>query len=243
MGLCVIISNYKFQKKEEDKAGLSESSQPDTTANLPTATGSMEPADHCPKYNRDGTHLDVQELEKTFEWLNFKVEKHLDCTAQNILDILASIARRVDLKKYFALVCCILSHGGTDGIYGTDWQIVTRAETRKIFDGNRCKALLEKPKVFFIQACRGLGMDYGVLKFIPDEPSCKSTSTEPTERFDDDLPGPLTLNTVVSSGWYSILHCNCIFKHLGTSRTSHILMLGRGPEDTLIGTKNFMAPQ
>jgi caspase 7 len=54
-----------------------------------------------------------------------------------------------------------MSHGGNDG------EIVTRDGTLRVadlwehFNGTRCPSLVGKPKLFFIQACRGLRVDPG----------------------------------------------------------------------------------
>ena len=52
-------------------------------------------------------------------------------------------------------VCVICSHGTNKGIYGTDGEIVPIDDVTTMFDGQNCKALINKPKLFFIQACRG----------------------------------------------------------------------------------------
>lgn len=52
-------------------------------------------------------------------------------------------------------VCCIMSHGCTDGVYGTDVKTISRDDIFGPFSGTSCPSLINKPKVFFIQACRG----------------------------------------------------------------------------------------
>ncbi|XP_011660412.1 caspase-3-like [Strongylocentrotus purpuratus] len=48
-----------------------------------------------------------------------------------------------------------MSHGEKRGIYGTDLEVVTIREIKSKFSGRQCPALIGKPKIFFIQACRG----------------------------------------------------------------------------------------
>ncbi|XP_070545032.1 caspase-7-like [Ptychodera flava] len=56
----------------------------------------------------------------------------------------------------------ILSHGDDGIIYGTDG--TTRVEElTEYFSGENCKTLVGKPKLFFLQACRGTEFDDGVL--------------------------------------------------------------------------------
>lgn len=55
-------------------------------------------------------------------------------------------------------VCCVLTHGNEQGMYGSDDKILTIGDILSPFSGDRCPALAGKPKVFFIQACRGSEM-------------------------------------------------------------------------------------
>ncbi|KAJ0050230.1 hypothetical protein NL108_014310, partial [Boleophthalmus pectinirostris] len=68
-----------------------------------------------------------------------------------------------DHSQNASFVCVILSHGKEDKIYGTDDYIELDKLTR-CFKGDRCKSLREKPKLFFIQACRGIKRDPGVVR-------------------------------------------------------------------------------
>ena len=49
--------------------------------------------------------------------------------------------------------CAILTHGEDGVVYGTD-RSVEIDQITKPFKGDKCKSLVGKPKVFFIQACR-----------------------------------------------------------------------------------------
>ena len=114
-------------------------------------------------YDRKGTEIDEAALCKTFKWLHFDVRQFPNRTADEIRGELDKIAQE-DHSKYDAFVCCILSHGCEKGIYGKDWNCIPISEIRSIFKGNYCKSLREKPKIFFIQACRGKDRDMGTLK-------------------------------------------------------------------------------
>ena len=56
----------------------------------------------------------------------------------------------------FAIV--LMSHGAKDYVYGTDGcqnnNLVSLDKIQEIFDSENCKSLIEKPKLFFIQACQ-----------------------------------------------------------------------------------------
>lgn len=129
--------------------------------------------DHS-EYDRKGTEIDEDVLCRTFEWLQFDVKKFPNRTADEIRCELNKIAKE-DHSKYDAFVCCILSHGCEKGIYGKDWNCIPISEIRSIFKGDSCKSLREKPKIFFIQACRGKDRDMGTLKWD------KATESEESE--------------------------------------------------------------
>ena len=54
-----------------------------------------------------------------------------------------------------SVVVILMSHGDLHGIYGTDEHIVRLTEIQDKFTGRNCPALVDKPKIFFVQACRG----------------------------------------------------------------------------------------
>ena len=61
--------------------------------------------------------------------------------------------------RYDFFVLCILSYGSAEGIY--DGECISIDFIRNRFLGNECYSLHEKPKLFFIQACRGPEQDQG----------------------------------------------------------------------------------
>jgi hypothetical protein len=68
---------------------------------------------------------------------------------------LEELAESVDFRIYSCLACVIMSHGGENyQIYGLDWRSV-RLDHDIINIFRDCERLLGKPKLFFVQACRG----------------------------------------------------------------------------------------
>ncbi|CAH1240767.1 CASP9 [Branchiostoma lanceolatum] len=65
-------------------------------------------------------------------------------------------------QNYDCCVVVLLSHGGQGGIFGTDSGVIRFTEILQKFDGENCPALIGKPKLFFVQACRGDDKDTGV---------------------------------------------------------------------------------
>ncbi|XP_065646856.1 caspase-7 isoform X3 [Hydra vulgaris] len=106
--------------------------------------------------HRKGTNKDVIELEKVFSWLNFKVEVYWDKDAKSILDIIKKPPTLNENQQAIdCFVCCILSHGFTDGVYGSDGIKLRFSDMQAAINGNSAKWLVEKPKLFFVQACQG----------------------------------------------------------------------------------------
>ncbi|NP_001129724.2 caspase 20, apoptosis-related cysteine peptidase isoform X1 [Danio rerio] len=101
---------------------------------------------------RRGSDEDQNYLAKVFRWLGFEVVAHRNKTAAEMKNILQALGRTVDGDCF---VCCVLSHGVEEGVCGTDGSLVSVDEIRNPFTGVNCQKLVGKPKLFFIQACRG----------------------------------------------------------------------------------------
>lgn len=63
----------------------------------------------------------------------------------------------------------IISHGFKGGVYGNDGECLGSSEIREYLAGNRCSRLRKKPKLGFIQACRGHLIDIAFVQ--RDSPS------------------------------------------------------------------------
>ena len=50
---------------------------------------------------------------------------------------------------------CILSHGESGVVFGTDGRPVKIEDLETLFDGQQCNQLVGRPKLFLIQACQG----------------------------------------------------------------------------------------
>ena len=101
---------------------------------------------------RNGAELDVANLNKTFNSLNFSVTTRTDLTADQMKACLDDYAQ-MDQTNMDMFVCVIMSHGDNESILGTDLNKYTVAEL--IAPIKRCPTLANKPKLFFLQACRG----------------------------------------------------------------------------------------
>ncbi|XP_043095770.1 caspase-22 [Puntigrus tetrazona] len=114
-----------------------------------------------PKSKRNGSQKDVDSLNDLFEHLGFLVEVEKDKTADQIKALMIQYSE--DARHGDCFVCCIMSHGNEAGLMGCDDQICPLNDITSPFDGDNCPALVGKPKVFIIQACRGHKMQTKVV--------------------------------------------------------------------------------
>ena len=77
----------------------------------------------------------------------------------------------MDHSSCASFACAILTHGEDGVIYGIDRSIEIDTIT-KPFKGDRCKSLVGKPKIFFIQACRL--KDYLPMRVTADQAVCQT---------------------------------------------------------------------
>ncbi|KAM6936577.1 caspase-2 isoform 2-T2 [Lycodopsis pacificus] len=111
---------------------------------------------------RKGGEVDDEVLRKVFTELDYLVTVHRDLTAQGMRTCIQNFCRRPDHQTVDSCVVCLLSHGVEGAIYGTDGQLLQLDWVFESFDNAHCPLLQNKPKMFFIQACRGEEMDCGV---------------------------------------------------------------------------------
>lgn len=113
---------------------------------------------------RNGTEKDCERLEKTFRELDFEVNIYNDLKREEISRILQKVAD-MNHQNNDCIVVIVLSHGETgrlearDGNYAVDeiWEPFLNSQS-----------LIGKPKLFFIQACRGNWTDPGVTVMAKD---------------------------------------------------------------------------
>ena len=130
--------------------------------------------------NRKGTKKDGDDLKAVLEGLQFDVRDYMDLNLNEIIEILfkgetleifqfifinlllISVSRE-DHSNNDCLLVTVMSHGMEEGtILAADREYNVQ-ELWENFIGDNCKSLIGKPKLFFIQACRGSMVDPGVL--------------------------------------------------------------------------------
>ncbi|KAL0105884.1 hypothetical protein PUN28_015954 [Cardiocondyla obscurior] len=126
---------------------------------------------------RKGSVKDALDLKTSLDKLEFDVRVYTDPAVKTISTVLQSTAAE-DHTDADCLIVVAMSHGesgllhSTDSLYPVDMLWTP-------FTGDRCSSLAGKPKLFFIQACRGARLDKGV-KIIHETDSKGPTYSIPT---------------------------------------------------------------
>ena len=112
-----------------------------------------------PQSPRRGSEVDVIRVEELFAALHFSVRTKQNLSEQQLLKELADVACQ-DHSAYDCFVLWLMSHGRSGEVFCSDRRTVA---IQTVHDKlSKCKTLSGKPKLFFIQACRGIGEDVGV---------------------------------------------------------------------------------
>lgn len=95
-----------------------------------------------------------------------------DLTSGDIIDLMQTWQHVQDHKDRNCFICCVLSHGESGAIYGTDEKLVSIRMLTSHFTAKQCPQLAAKPKLFFIQACQGKNIQ---------RPVCVDTDGQPPD--------------------------------------------------------------
>lgn len=128
---------------------------------------------------RKGSDEDANRFDLIFKQLGFETVMTRNLTADAMKDKFKELAAACR-PEHDALFIFILSHGSEHGIYGTDgFEVYLESEIISCFDNHNCKAMIGKPKVFVIQACRGRAKDCGGEGDTTDSIAWTVTSDSP----------------------------------------------------------------
>ena len=140
-------------KAEEMKAFLTVvASSDDIQTNLPSATKTSE----------------ISKALEKFE-MNEKIKTAMEClTTEECKAALETVTKNREMKEvvlkvlekplsaYHGLIVFIMTHGGEQGkLFGSDGKHITIEEMASLFSGSNCPQLVDKPKIFVIQASSG----------------------------------------------------------------------------------------
>lgn len=111
------------------------------------------------KKDREGSENDVKTVKDFFEdTLKFRVEVEQDLTLDNLKTELKGAKEQISgelRKKYYCFILVIMGHGNEDGIKTDDKKLITIKEIIDIYRNKEMPGFLGKPKMVFVQSCRG----------------------------------------------------------------------------------------
>ncbi|KAM4703300.1 caspase-2 isoform 2-T2 [Rhinophrynus dorsalis] len=111
---------------------------------------------------RYGGEVDSASLKQLFSHLGYRVEVKENLTAQEMVSEIDEFSKLPIHSEMDSCIVAILSHGIDGAVYGIDANLVQLQDVFTKLDNARCPQLQNKPKMFFIQACRGEEADRGV---------------------------------------------------------------------------------
>nr|QDK54780.1 caspase-3 [Mugil incilis] len=177
--------------------------------------------DRCTGMNqRNGTDVDAANAMKVFTNLGYKVKIYNDQSVEQMKRVLTAVST-ADHSGSASFVCVLLSHGDEGVFFGTDGSVELKFLT-SLFRGDRCKTLAGKPKLFFIQACRGTDLDPGI-----EADSGEDTTKIPVEA--DFLyafstaPGYYSWRNTMTGSWFIQSLCDMLGKHGKELELMHIM--------------------
>ncbi|XP_036916545.1 caspase-2 isoform X2 [Sturnira hondurensis] len=141
---------------------------------------------------RSGGDVDHSTLVALFKLLGYQVHVLLDQTVQEMQEKLRNFAQMPTHRVTDSCIVALLSHGVEGGVYGVDGKVLQLQEVFRLFDNANCPSLQNKPKMFFIQACRGDETDRGVDqqdgKSQAQSPGCEESDAGQQELLKMRLP-------------------------------------------------------
>ncbi|XP_023786588.1 caspase-10 [Cyanistes caeruleus] len=136
---------------------------------------------------RKGSCKDAEQLERVFTWLGLDVRTYTDLTSGDIKNLMETWQHVQDHEDRNCFICCILSHGKSGAIYGTDEKLVSIRMLTSHFTAKQCPQLAAKPKLFFIQACQGDNIQRPVY-VDTDGPTPDSSSVQERVSLYESIP-------------------------------------------------------
>ncbi|XP_055370115.1 uncharacterized protein LOC114868231 [Betta splendens] len=136
------------------------------------------------KMNRYGAEKDEENMERLLASLRYEVVKHRDLTAKGMDDALIRFSKHPKLRATDSVFVVIMSHGKLGAVLGVNAQAEEPDELPidniyKHLGTEECPALLNKPKIIIIQACRGENKGAVLVSdVVCDDSSCSGAAGE-----------------------------------------------------------------
>ncbi|CAI5449740.1 unnamed protein product [Caenorhabditis angaria] len=110
---------------------------------------------------RNGTKTDKENISNLFRTMGYHILGRDNLTAREILFTIQDFTRESAHRRCSSAIIVILSHGEENKIIGVDDQSVSTHDLCDLLSASKAPFLANKPKLVFIQACRGERRDTG----------------------------------------------------------------------------------
>ncbi|XP_050067442.1 caspase-1-like [Anopheles maculipalpis] len=127
---------------------------------------------------RDGSDKDRDCISEVLQTVGFDVRVFNNLDKKELLAKLDAVAHE-NHSENDCLVVVVMTHGDKDVLYASD-KYYSIGQLWEPFLGDACPTLCGKPKLFFVQACRGGSFDKGVKlsKMVTDTVDARSSSEQ-----------------------------------------------------------------
>ncbi|XP_070770392.1 caspase-3a [Enoplosus armatus] len=170
---------------------------------------------------RNGTDVDAANAMKVFTKLGYQVKVYNDQTVDQMKHVLTSVSKE-DHSSSASFICVLLSHGDEGVFFGTDGSIELKYLT-SLFRGDHCKSLVGKPKLFFIQACRGTDLDAGIEADSGEDGTTKIPVEADFLYAFSTAPGYYSWRNTMTGSWFMQSLCDMISKYGKELELLHIM--------------------
>ncbi|VDM50072.1 unnamed protein product [Toxocara canis] len=154
---------------------------------------------------RLGTDVDEANFSLLLRQLGYSVIIYRNLCSKEMMLGMQDFARKREHARVDSCVVCILTHGEHGELYGVDDQGVSVTELISLLNAKNCPSLAHKPKIFFLQACRGQRYDHGFPcggdatdglfdRFF----SCTASQTNGNVQSDQQIKSPIEADILVS---------------------------------------------
>ncbi|CAG2176214.1 unnamed protein product, partial [Oppiella nova] len=181
---------------------------------------------------RSGSRADAYRLSDVFSQLGFDVHMYDNQTSDQMKKLLMGFRNReTELSVHEALVVIILSHGCEDGVHGSDGQVVPVKTILGYFNNDYCTALIGKPKMFFLTACRGDEMDQGVRRktrgmlLVPEDISSIIPTWSDIFVYYSTIEGYLSPRNTITGSWFGYELAHCLAKYSATEHLNDLVTI------------------
>ena len=111
---------------------------------------------------RHGAEEDVRQVKELFSALGFEVHIRENRAKKEMLNEVKFFAYEKDHSDYDCFVLWLMSHGRSGEVFGSDGFPLPIETIKDMLSNASCATLRGKPKLLFVQACRGDKEDEGV---------------------------------------------------------------------------------